>query len=633
MQKPLQVLELADVALGTGYSSGPLRFTVPAPETNSGIGFSVVVETTHADTCLNLVALSGPDARHVSGVECGTGEEAGVPTTRRSIGGLVATVPGDDKPAGVVKPGEHCVAVTAAPCGAPPDTRVKVRIILSERRPGALSLHVHLPPGLGIPPETAADHPVLKELVSRYFLLLEPAGIFRGDVVYSALDARFSAPGSGAELEALYRQATGRAGEKAALDILLVEAFVGELAGAEGISRLGGPQGLGGAGPAIVWRGRVLDAIVWAHESGHFLGLKHTNEFDGDEHDSLSDTAECTPLVDCQPEDYANIMSPGNIPMDAQFSPAQSQVLALSPLVDPTAAPPPPACQADSDCVAPTVPCAFAACVRGYCLQQWRENGTECDDLDGVECTHGACESGSCVPQGATHDGCFINGECWNAGQTSVDACWRCDPDADPDNWTRVTDCPNAGPRPGGEPTGTLAVLSYRVVSAEGPVAEGGLPRDKALSIYVLARNNGDVALTPWVTLTTADPAIQLLSDGAPFAQMAERSSRESLRPVSFAVRNGVSCDKASARMTLLVEADGVEPARRRFNVPLSPCTKASADGASDDDGADGPDSLASCQSFTVGSGIPVVALLLMGVPRNRARRRVRPRFVRAREV
>jgi hypothetical protein len=51
-----------------------------------------------------------------------------------------------------------------------------------------------------------------------------------------------------------------------------------------------------------------------AHEIGHFLGLRHTTEHGGSEHDPISDTPECSdPQNGTSCRDHRNFMFPFSI--------------------------------------------------------------------------------------------------------------------------------------------------------------------------------------------------------------------------------------------------------------------------------------------------------------------------------
>jgi hypothetical protein len=72
------------------------------------------------------------------------------------------------------------------------------------------------------------------------------------------------------------------------------------------------------------------------HEMGHFIGLNHTTEFDGDSSDPLNDTPRCTNIAGGQLQncpDRANIMFPaGAIDGPITLSATQKRVYRGSPV-------------------------------------------------------------------------------------------------------------------------------------------------------------------------------------------------------------------------------------------------------------------------------------------------------------
>ncbi|MEW5851171.1 MAG: hypothetical protein AB2A00_20455 [Myxococcota bacterium] len=573
--EPLQVIELADVSVGS--ATGALRFVVPEPKRGKRVGFSIVAEPSDPGVCVFLKGLAGPGTTYVRGGGCGDGAETGRGTTAYGEGGLVSVVPGNDAPESEVTPGEHCVSVSSIPCNtSSPDARLKVRAVISERQGGALALHVHLVQRLGITPEQAPSHAGLQETIARFFKFMEVAGFRRGEVAYSALDDQHAVVTSDEQFDALMVLGTGRANGKPALDVMVVDGFAGPLEGVAGMAPLAGSQGMGGgtqSAAVVSWSNQPsLDGLVWAHEVGHFLGLYHTNEFGGSAHDDLRDTRECTPFADCGPDDEANVMFPSATYRESRFSDAQRDIIALTPLIDPTVAPPPQACSTDEDCPPETSGCKRPSCVEGACWGVWLPNGTACDDKDGMDCTRGACESGECEAQGADDHVCLVDNTCVGGGQTAEgQGCWVCDPIADPEGWTKVSGCVDAGPRPGGPAVSPLSMVARRLLGPDGGVpGDAGYRRGVPLSMYVVMRNSGDEpAVNPTITLSTAEPEVDLLRDVVPFGQIQPRTSRESLQPLRFTVREDFPCDQHYARLTLRMSADGVESARRRINLPL----------------------------------------------------------------
>ncbi len=127
-----------------------------------------------------------------------------------------------------------------------------------------------------------------------------------------------------------------------------------------------------------------------AHEIGHFLGLYHTSERSGADHDPIDDTPECESEFTCTDEFRRNIMTSsfwlqgGPPSFRNRFSEAQGRVMRGHPLCEPMQVDvvSPPLDECTLDCEAPNT-CAvlggrmsceracdpeFAPCETGQCL-------------------------------------------------------------------------------------------------------------------------------------------------------------------------------------------------------------------------------------------------------------------------
>jgi len=160
---------------------------------------------------------------------------------------------------------------------------------------------------------------------------------------------------AGADIDAL--RATDPGGDPRAVSVFFIDDFSDE-AGTLGLAAgVPGPVGVSGtASSGVVLSilshldatGTALDTTLlgetMAHEVAHQLGLFHTTEADGLEHDFLPDTPECTPADDadgdglvsaeeCVALDGANLMFwiAGDFSQD-QLSPIQADVLRASPV-------------------------------------------------------------------------------------------------------------------------------------------------------------------------------------------------------------------------------------------------------------------------------------------------------------
>ena len=76
-------------------------------------------------------------------------------------------------------------------------------------------------------------------------------------------------------------------------------------------------------------------ASTIAHEVGHYMGLYHTSEATGTQHDPIPDTAECTG-ASCSPAFEKNIMTAGGGESRLQVTEGQAFVMKQHPLCKPT---------------------------------------------------------------------------------------------------------------------------------------------------------------------------------------------------------------------------------------------------------------------------------------------------------
>ncbi|MCW5803016.1 MAG: hypothetical protein KIT31_11575 [Deltaproteobacteria bacterium] len=75
-------------------------------------------------------------------------------------------------------------------------------------------------------------------------------------------------------------------------------------------------------------------ASTVAHEVGHFMGLYHTSEANGQNHDPLPDTPECSG-IGCSSDFEKNIMSSGGGAQRTKITPDQAFVIQHHPLCEP----------------------------------------------------------------------------------------------------------------------------------------------------------------------------------------------------------------------------------------------------------------------------------------------------------
>ncbi len=117
-----------------------------------------------------------------------------------------------------------------------------------------------------------------------------------------------------------------------------------------------------------------------AHEVGHFLGLYHTSESNGSQHDPIPDSPQCDGSV-CSPEFEKNIMSSGGGATRSSVSPGQAFVMKQHPLCVPT----------QFEVNAPT--CDLSCDAPNTCsiVDGAKECRPACDP-DAPECTTGTCQ-------------------------------------------------------------------------------------------------------------------------------------------------------------------------------------------------------------------------------------------------
>lgn len=129
-----------------------------------------------------------------------------------------------------------------------------------------------------------------------------------------------------------------------------------------------------------------------AHEIGHFLGLYHTSERNGANHDPIADTPECDSEFSCDEEFRRNIMTSsfwlqGAPPAGRnRFSEGQGEVMRGHPLCEPMSVDVvlPPVDECDLDCDAPRT-CAV--------IDQRKTCETACDPSAPTPCASGVCSS------------------------------------------------------------------------------------------------------------------------------------------------------------------------------------------------------------------------------------------------
>ncbi|MDF2697779.1 MAG: uncharacterized protein K0S65_6162 [Labilithrix sp.] len=213
---------------------------------------------------------------------------------------------------------------------------------------GQLDLHIHVPSGLRIANRVVAasqaeGDPDINERIDTFFALTTSLlGIEKGKVVFSEEASSYR------ELDGIEEILQGFAissGEKDGTPVLHI--LMTNLIGQDGEPIASGiAPGIPGAANIF---GRSVsgiivttspspedDATTMFHEAGHFFGLKHTSEIDGQSFDPLSDTPACEEIArggsfECP--DRTNVMFPSST-LDSRntLSPMQVRVFRGSPV-------------------------------------------------------------------------------------------------------------------------------------------------------------------------------------------------------------------------------------------------------------------------------------------------------------
>ena len=340
------------IDLGTVKTGVDVEFDLPV----GALGFNIVVEGSNADfdqdKPFGIQRITDPKGKvvHDNFMPDGGTKD----TSTASFDTIAAaSVPQSENVSEVVPPGKWKVrfGVQNNPTAKPALT-AKVRVQSSGDgafHGGTLDLTIHVPAGLKVDgavvdPAKAATNAGIKERLDTFFKVTSSLlGIERGTVTFQT--ARTSLVDlDDNEIIDGFAASTGETDGTQNMHILLSNSIrQGGESIAVGISPgIPGAAGLFGRGVSgiIVVPGSTAedDVLTMIHEMGHFIGLNHTTEFDGQSSDPLSDTPKCPAATisghqfqNCP--DNTNVMfAAGALAGPVSLSPTQKRVYHGSPI-------------------------------------------------------------------------------------------------------------------------------------------------------------------------------------------------------------------------------------------------------------------------------------------------------------
>ena len=232
------------------------------------------------------------------------------------------------------------------------DDEICYYVVENTGTPSSIDVNIYLVDLPNVTASSAATDTNLTQMINRVDALYNQVGISLGEVRYYDVPAEaaqnYGVIQSESDVSNLvsYSDAPGPSADDAvSANVFIVRQFAmgGALGISLGIPGIVGLHGSGISGVALTgeYLGRNLQsgngnwytANIFAHELGHYLGLFHTSEQNGQMHDPVSDTPECTNLsnpTSCP--DWGNLMFPMAASNNTSISAGQGFMMKSNPL-------------------------------------------------------------------------------------------------------------------------------------------------------------------------------------------------------------------------------------------------------------------------------------------------------------